>query len=87
MQFKNERERLIAEHAVLAYREVEAAGDRAVFGQGLAALEDAVLEQGRQQQRRVLELALRSRAEAQKKGAVANGAAAGAGPKGRAPRA
>ena len=72
----NERERLIVEQALLAYREVEAAGEAAAHGQGMARLEDATLETGRRQMRLVLEQALRSQAEAQKGGAVARSVAA-----------
>ncbi len=68
IEVRNERERLIAEQAVLAYREVEAAGAAAVHGQGMAALERVTLETGRRQMRRVLTEALRSQVEAQKKG-------------------
>jgi len=75
VEVKNERERLIAEQALLAYREVEAAGAAAAYGQGMAALEDAALEAGRRQMRRMVEQALGSRAAAQKGGAVARGAA------------
>lgn len=71
IQVNNERERLILEQALLAYREVEAAGESAAHGQGLAVLEDATLDAGRRQMRLVLEQALRSRAEAQKGGLVA----------------
>ena len=86
VQVNNERERLILEQALLAYREVEAAGAGAIHGQGMAALEDATLETGRRQMRLVLEEALRSRAEAQKKGSVARGAAAVRGSNGRPPK-
>lgn len=84
MRYRNERERLIAEQAVLAYREVEAAGDRAEFGQGLRALEDAVVARGREQQRRMLEMALQSRAAAQKKKPVVRAVASVAGTRERA---
>lgn len=86
VQVNNERERLIVEQALLAYREVEAAGAAAVHGQGMAALEDATLETGRRQMRLVLEQALGSRAEAQKGGAVARGAAGSRRSSGTRPR-
>jgi hypothetical protein len=68
LEVRNEREWLVAQQAVLAYREVEAAGAAAAHGQGMAALERATLETGRRQMRQVLTEALRSQAEAQKKG-------------------
>lgn len=67
IKFRNERERLIAEQAVLAYREVEAAGAAAEHGHGMAALELATLETGRRQMRQVLAQALEAQAEVQKK--------------------
>lgn len=86
VQVNNERERLIVEQALLAYREVAAAGAAAAHGRGMAALEDATLETGRRQMQRVLEQALGSRAEAQKGGAVARGAAGRRRSSGTAPR-
>lgn len=71
VKVKDERERLIAEQALLAYREVEAARQSAPWGQGLAKLEDATLQAGRRQMRGMLEQALSSQAKAQKKGADA----------------
>jgi hypothetical protein len=68
IEIRNERERLIARQAVLAFREVEAAGAAAEYGQGMAALEAATLTTGRRQMRQVLGEALQSQAEAQKKG-------------------
>ncbi|MEK7756049.1 MAG: hypothetical protein AAB385_02440 [Planctomycetota bacterium] len=66
----DENERLVAEQAVLAYREVHKAMLAAPYGQGLACTEAAVLVQGREQQRRMLELLLGGHPEAQKKGGV-----------------
>ncbi len=79
VEIRNARERLIAEQAVLAYREVEAAGAAAAHGQGMAALEMATLATGRRQMRQVLAEALRSQAEAQKKGRRSNAHAAASG--------
>ena len=76
IEIRNERERLVLEQALLMYREVEAAGEAATYGQGMAALEDATLDAGRRQMQLVMEQALRSRAAAQKGGAVAGDAAA-----------
>jgi hypothetical protein len=73
----DEQERLVAEQAVLAYREVHQAMQSAPHGQGMACTEAAVLAQGREQQRRVLELVLGGHPEAQKKGAVPDPAPAG----------
>ena len=74
----DENERLVAEQAVLAYREVHKAMLAAPYGQGLACTEAAVLVQGREQQQRMLELILGGHAEAQKKGAAPDPAPAGA---------
>ena len=73
----DETERLVAEQAVLAYREVKKAMQAAPHGQGLACTEAAVLVQGREQQRRILELILSDHPEAQKKGVVHDPASAG----------
>ena len=72
----DENERLVAEQAVLAYREVYKAMQTAPHGQGLACTEAAVVMQGREQQRRMLELILGGHAEAQKKGGVLDPASA-----------
>jgi hypothetical protein len=58
MEFMSERERLVAEQAVLAFRAVQEAADKAQWGHGLETVEDAVLEQGREQQRRMLNQAM-----------------------------
>lgn len=68
--YVDENERLVAEQAVLAYREVKKAMEAAPYGQGMACTEGAVLVQGREQQRRMLELILGGHPEAQKKGGV-----------------
>lgn len=86
MQFKDEEERLIAEQAVLAYREVQTACRGAAFGHGLEVLEEAVIVAGRRQQRQMLEKALGSQAEAQKKGAVVRVAGVGGKAEGRVAR-
>jgi hypothetical protein len=61
-------ERLIAEQAVLMSRAVKQAGDRAPHGQGLAYLEQAVLDHGGELLRKTLERSIGARDEAQKKG-------------------
>ena len=75
VQVRNEQERLIAEQAVLAYREVQAAGEAAAHGQGMTAVEDATVQAGRQQMRLMLEETLGARPEAQKRGPVAQAVA------------
>jgi hypothetical protein len=77
LEYGDENERLVAEQAVLAYREVYRAMQAAPHGQGLACTEAAVLMQGREQQRRMLELILGGHPEAQKKGDVLDPASAG----------
>ena len=86
IEIRNEQERLVVEQALLMYREVEAAGEAAAHGQGMAALEDATLDAGRRQMRLVIEQALRSRAAAQKGGPVARAAAASPGSRATRPR-
>jgi len=73
----DENERLVAEQAVRAYREVHKAMQGAPHGQGLACTEAAVMAQGREQQRRVLELILGGHPEAKKKVDVPDPAPAG----------
>ena len=70
MRFATDTERLIAEQAVLSYRAVEEAADRAEFGHGLEAIEDAALKAGREQSRRLIESAM-GRAAAEKASASA----------------
>ena len=71
-------ERLVAEQAVLAYREVHKAIQETPHGQRLACTEAAVLAQGHEQQRRMLDLILGGHPEAQKKGTAPDPASAGA---------
>lgn len=77
LECRDENERLVAEQAVLAYREVFKAMQAAPHGQGLACTEAVVLAQGREQQRRMLELIVGDHAEAQKRGVVLAPAPAG----------
>jgi len=79
LEYRDENERLVAEQAVLAYREVAKAMRAAPHGQGLACTEAAVPAQGREQQRKTLELILSGHPEAQKKGAVLDPVSAGGG--------
>lgn len=62
-------ERLIAERAVAMARAVKLAGDEASYGHGLACMEQAVLDEGRELLRMTLERSISARPEAQKKGA------------------
>ena len=64
-------ERLVAEQAVLGYREVHRAMKAAPHGRGLATIEQAVLAQVRKQGVAVMEEALREAAAAEPKGGVA----------------
>jgi hypothetical protein len=68
MDFANEDERLIAEQAVLSYRELIGVMKTAPHGKGLAVLEQAVREKGFEQMRNTLTRVLSAHQEAQKKG-------------------
>lgn len=68
MQFANEEERLVAEQAVLSYRELRAVMNAAPHGKGLAVLERAVREKGYELMRKNLGMLLGAHEEAQKKG-------------------
>ena len=67
MRFKDERERLIAEQAVLGYRAVQEAASKAVWGYGMEAMEEATLEVCREHGRRLLEEAAAARVAVEKK--------------------
>jgi hypothetical protein len=69
-------ERIIAEHAVLSYREVARATREAPPGRGMAAIEQAVLDQGFQTLRKMIELGASEHPEAQKGGPAAKPAGA-----------
>jgi len=74
----SDRERLVAEQAVLALRESMKAMEGAPHGQGLAVTERAVQEQGRRTTLLIMEEALKAAAEGEKGGsAVRRGAGAG----------
>jgi hypothetical protein len=64
-------ERIIAEHAVLAYQAVRQAAQTAPHGQGMAAMERVVTEKGFETVRKMLELSASEHPEAQKKGSAA----------------
>lgn len=65
-------ERLLAEQAVLAFREVKKTMRAAPHGRGLEVTEQATLVQGRRQMMRMLEEALKAQAAAEKGGPRAN---------------
>ncbi len=67
----SERERLVAEQAVLTLRELDRAGDEAQWGHGLEALEAVIHDKGLEHLRQMMTLAAHARPEAQKKGRVA----------------
>jgi hypothetical protein len=64
----NPAERLIAEQAVLGFREVDRARQAAPHGRGLEFIEQATLTQGRGQMARVMEQVLAAASEAEQKG-------------------
>jgi 5,10-methenyltetrahydromethanopterin hydrogenase len=64
-------ERLVAEQAVVGYREVCRAMRGAPHGRGLAMIEQAVVAQMRKQGVAMMEQALRDAAEAEQKGGAA----------------
>jgi len=68
MDFANDDERLVAEQAVLGYRELIGLMKTAPHGRGLAVLEQAVREKGFEQMRQTLGRVLAAHEEAQKKG-------------------
>lgn len=65
-------ERVIAEHAVLSYREVAKATRDAPPGQGMSAIEQAVVGRGFATLRKMVELGAPEHPEAQKGGSAAN---------------
>lgn len=68
MQFANDEERLVAEQAVLSFRELQTVMKTAPHGKGLAVLEKAVRDKGYEQMRKTLGMLLGAHEEAQKKG-------------------
>ena len=68
MRFENDQERLVAEQALLNYRELQRVMKQAPHGKGLAVLEQAVRETGFEQMRQTLSLLANAHEEAQKKG-------------------
>lgn len=74
--FRDENERLVAEQAVLVYRAVVEAAQTAPHGQGLACMEVAVLDQGREHLRQMLQRATTAQVQAQEKGGAVGSAGA-----------
>ena len=64
-------ERLVAEHAVLAFQAIRQAGRDAAHGHGMAAVEQAANARGLETLRTMIELSVADQAEAQKKGSAA----------------
>jgi hypothetical protein len=65
-----DRERLVAEQAVLTMRALEQAGEAAPWGRGMEALERVIHDKGFEHLRTMLSLAANARPEAQKRGLV-----------------
>jgi hypothetical protein len=68
MKFENDEERLVAEQALLNYRELQAVMKSAPYGKGMAVLEQAVRQKGFDQMRQTLSLLVNAHADGQKKG-------------------
>jgi hypothetical protein len=64
-------ERLVAEQAIAAYRALQAAGQAAPYGRGMACIEEAVHKEGFDVLRQMVQLSASEHAEAQKKGPAA----------------
>lgn len=71
----SDREKLIAEQAVLCFRESMKAMEAAPHGQGLAVTERAVQEQGRKATLMMMEQALSAAADGEKGGSPVHGRA------------
>jgi hypothetical protein len=74
----SDRERLVAEQAVLTYRALEQAAMTAPHGKGLATLEAVIHDKGFEHLRNMLTVANSARPEAQEKGPASRNAAAAA---------
>jgi hypothetical protein len=68
MEYQSAEERLVAEQALLNYRELQRVMKNAPYGKGMAVLEMAVRERGFEQMRQTLSLLANGHDEAQKKG-------------------
>jgi hypothetical protein len=72
MHFHSDEERLVAEQALLNFRELKQIMKSAPHGKGMAVMETAVREKGFEQMRRTLGLLVSAHEEAQKKGSTPN---------------
>jgi len=68
MEFKSDDERLVAEQALLNYRELQQVMKDAPYGKGMAVLEQAVRQRGFEQMRQTLSLLANAHEGGQKKG-------------------
>lgn len=68
MQYENDAERLVAEQALLNYRELQRVMKQAAHGRGMAVLEQAVRQKGLEQMQQMLSLLTSAHEEAQKGG-------------------
>jgi hypothetical protein len=68
MKFESEEERLVAEQALLNYRELKQVMKDAPYGKGMAVMEQAVRKRGFEQMQQTLSLLINAHAEGQKKG-------------------
>jgi hypothetical protein len=68
MKFATDEERLVAEQALLNYRELQAVMKAAPHGKGMAVLEQAVRQKGFEQMRHTLSLLINAHDDGQKKG-------------------
>lgn len=84
MTYASDEERLVAEQAVLNYRELRGVMKAAPHGHGMAVMELAVREKGFEQMRQTLQLLAGAHDEAQKKGSTAGRAPAAQTPISRA---
>lgn len=68
MKFRDDEERLVAEQALLNYRELQGVMKNAPYGKGMAVLEQAVRQKGFDQMRQILSLLVNAHDDGQKKG-------------------
>jgi len=87
MQYADDEERLVAEQAVLNFRELRGVMKAAPHGKGMAVLEQAVREKGFEQMRQTLTLLAGAHEEAQKRGSTTNAAPAARAPTSKVARA
>ena len=80
IEVRSERERLVAEQALLAFRAMDQARDAARHGRGLEAIEEVAVGQGLGVVRQMVRQSLSAHEEAQKGGSACGGVAAGARP-------